>query len=46
MSLKEFLADGHVLHGHESVARLVLNDRVDQIRRVPVVDAPEKRRKI
>ncbi len=46
MPLKEFLTDRHVLHRHEPVARLVLSDRVDEIRRVSVVDAPEERRKV
>ena len=46
MPLKELLTDGHVLHRHEPVARLVLSDRVDEIRRVSVVDAPEERRKV
>jgi hypothetical protein len=46
MPLEELLADGHVLYGHEPVARLVFSDRVDEIRRVSVIDAPEERRKI
>jgi hypothetical protein len=46
MPLKEFLSHGHIFHRHESVPRLVLEHRVDQIRRVSVVDAPEERRKL
>jgi hypothetical protein len=46
MSLEELLTDGHVLHCHEPVTRLVFSDRVDEIRRVPVIDAPEERRKV
>ena len=46
MPLKEILTDGHVLHRHEPVARLVLSDNVDEIRRVSIIDAPEERRKV
>ena len=46
MPLKEILAHGHVFHRHEPVPRFVLNDRVDQIRRVSIIDAPEQRLKV
>src|SRR5688572_4973644 len=36
MALKEFFVDGDVLDGDETPARLVLGDRVDEQRRIPV----------
>jgi hypothetical protein len=42
MSLEELLADSDVLHGDDSVARVELRDRIEEIRRVAVIDAPEK----
>ena len=36
VALKEFFVDGDVLDGDETAARLVLRDRVDEHRRIPV----------
>jgi hypothetical protein len=41
MSLEELLADADVLERDEALARLVLSDRVDECRRIPVAEAIE-----
>ena len=46
VSLEEFFVDGDVLDRHEPPARLVLGDRVDEKRRIAVVNASEERRKV
>ena len=38
MSLEEIFVDGDVLDGHEPLARLVLGDRIDERRRIPVAE--------
>ena len=40
--LEEFLVDGDVLDGDETAARLVLGDRVDEHRRIPVAQPVEE----
>ena len=42
MALEEFLVDGDVLDGDEAAARLVLGDRVDEHRRIPVAQPVEQ----
>ena len=44
--LKEFFVDGDVLDGHEPPARLVLDDRVDEHRRIPVAQPVQEERNV
>jgi hypothetical protein len=46
VSLKELLADGHILDGHEPDTRLVLRDGIEEEGRIAMKDAIEQSREV